>query len=131
MEIRAGLKRVGLFDLEEARDQAERTGYAVFVIPHVIDRASFFDAVRAVFPLDPPLLGSHSWDALSDSLWEGLSTHAAQRVAILWPNTKSMAISSPADFDMALSVLTDLVNSLADPALTTGKPKEIAVLVEY
>lgn len=32
----------------------------------------FFEAVRAVLPLDPPLVLNKVWDALSDSIWEGL-----------------------------------------------------------
>ncbi|MFJ5230140.1 hypothetical protein ACIQBJ_09595 [Kitasatospora sp. NPDC088391] len=38
----------------------------------VSDRAGFFDAVRDAFPMAPPLLGRHSWDALSDSPSGGL-----------------------------------------------------------
>jgi RNAse (barnase) inhibitor barstar len=132
MELKPGLHRTGVLDIEATRCQAEHAGYTMFVLPaeHIVDRASFFDAIRATFPLDPPLVGSRSWDALSDSLWEGLSTHHARRIAILWPSTRAMASASSSDFEIALNVLADVANSLADPRATCGNPKEIAVLVE-
>jgi hypothetical protein len=132
MQIKAGLHRTGALDVEAARRQAEEAGYTAFVLPEIgiVDRVSFFDAVRATFPLDPPLLGSRSWDALSDSLWEGLHTHAAKRIAILWSGTRTMANSAPSEFEIALNVLADVASSLADPRATCEQPKEVAVLVE-
>lgn len=132
MEIKPGLHRTGALDVDATQRQVEQAGYTTFVLPKtgIVDRASFFDAVRATFPLDPPLLGSRSWDALSDSLWEGLYTHAARRIAILWPSTRAMASSASADFETALNVLADVASSLADPRATRDNPKEVAVLVE-
>lgn len=132
MEIKPGLQRTGVLDVEAARSQAQQAGFTTFVLPAkgIVDRASFFDAVRATFPLDPPLVGSRSWDALSDSLWEGLYTHSARRIAILWPNTRAMASFASSDFEAALNVLADVANLLADPRATRDNPKEVAVLVE-
>ena len=95
----------------------------------IIDRASFFDAIRATFPLYPPVLGSRSWDALSDSLWEGLHAHPARRIVILWRRTRVMSYSASGDFEIALNVLEDVASSLADPEATLNNPKEVAVLV--
>jgi hypothetical protein len=132
MRIQPGLSRVDTLEVEVARREAERAGYTTFVLPEtgICDRASFFEAVRATFPLDPPLIGSRSWDALSDSLWEGLYRHTARRIAILWPKARSMAGSAPADFETAVNVLADVANSLADQRATNDNPKEIAILVE-
>jgi hypothetical protein len=71
-----------------------------------------------------------SWDALSDSLWEGLFTHPARRIAILWSNTTVMASSASSDFQIAVGVLADVANSLPDPRMTQGAPKKVVVLVE-
>jgi hypothetical protein len=132
MEFKQGLQRAGALDVEATRRQAEEAGFTTFVLPAmgIVDRASFFDAVRATFPLDPPLQGSRSWDALSDSLWEGLYTHPARRIAILWPGTSAMATSASSDFDTALSVLAEVAILLADPQATNGSTKEVSVLVE-
>jgi barstar (barnase inhibitor) len=132
MRIQRGLLRVDSFDVEAVRREAEQNGFHSFVLSRgIFDRASFFDAVRGTFPLDPPLLGSRSWDALSDSLREGLHTHPSTRIAILWPNARRMAEAAPEDFEIALSVLTDVVEDLANPQLTCGKPKELAVIIEH
>ena len=132
MDLEDGLQRVSARDMEATRRAAEAAGYATFVLPAtgIVDRTSFFDAVRSTFPLDPPLVGSESWDALCDSLWEGLHAHAAQRIAILWPSTNAMASSAPSDFDLALQVLADVVTTLADPQATCGNPKQVALIVE-
>jgi hypothetical protein len=132
MTFKPGLSRTGSLEVETTRRQAEQAGYTTFVLPTegIVGRASFFDAVRTTFPLDPPLSGSHSWDAMSDSLWEGLYTHDARRIAILWPNARVMADAAPSDFEMALNVLADVASLLADPRATVDKPKEVTVLVE-
>ena len=141
MELKPGLQRTGVLDVEATRRQAEEAGFATFVLPAegIVDEASFYEAVRATLPTDPPLVspeelartgGRLSRDALDDSLWEGLYTHPARRIAILWPKAGTMSSSSPSDFEIALSVLTDVANLLADPRATVGKPKEVAVLVE-
>lgn len=131
MEIKKGLHRTGALNVEATRLGAEQAGFTVFVLPTgIVDRTSFFDAVRATFPLDPPLVGSRSWEALSDSLWEGLYTHPARRIAIVWQGTRSMASSTAPDFDMALHVLSDVANLLADLQATRGTTKELAILAE-
>lgn len=132
MELRPGLSRVAALDVEATRRQASEAGYTTFVLPAggVVDRASFFDAIRTTLPLDPPVVGSRSWDALSDSLWEGLHALSDRRIAILWPNARTMARKSSADFETALDILTDVVTLLGDPRATVGKPKEVALVVE-
>lgn len=132
MEFKPGLKRTGAVDAEATQRQAEQAGYTTFVLPKngIVDRASFFEAVRTTLPLVPPLIGSHSWDALSDSLWEGLYRHSDRRIAILWLGTRGMEIEAPADFEIALNILADIANSLLDPRATRENPKEIAFLVE-
>jgi hypothetical protein len=132
MEFKVGLSRIENLDVSSTRTEAERAGLATFVLPSngIVDRASFFDAVRGTLPLDPPLLGSRSWDALSDSLWEGLRTHMAPRIAIVWPNTAAMAAGAGSDFEIALQVLADVANSLGDSGLTCGSSKEVVVLVD-
>lgn len=132
MELKPGLQRVGVLNVEATRQQAEQAGFTAFVLPArgIVDRESFFNAVRSTFPLDPPLVGAHSWDALSDSLWEGLYAHGARHVAILWPGARVMANAAPSDFDTALDVLTDVANLLADRRATLDNPKQVVILVE-
>ena len=56
MDIKIGLQRTGTLDVEATRRRAEQAGFATFVLPmDIVDRASFFAAVRTTFPLDPPL----------------------------------------------------------------------------
>src|SRR5579859_6913650 len=127
MRIQPGLARVDHLDVDATQRESEQAGYTVFVLRGgtIADSESFFDAVRATFPLDPPIASSQSWDALSDSLWEGLYRHASQRIVILWPRAAFMAKSAPAEFEAALGVLTQVSNLLIDRQATCEKPKEI------
>jgi hypothetical protein len=81
-------------------------------------RDAFFDAVRRPLPLAPPLMSSRSWDALSDSLWEGIYSLPGNRVVILWEDGDRFKVAAPEDFEVALSILADLVRQLADPGLS-------------
>src|ERR1700722_16146664 len=98
MKMDPRLSIVPNLDVDALLDEAKREGIRAYVLPGtgVVGRASFFDAVRATLPLDPPLLGTRSWDALSDSLWEGLRTLDTDRVLIIWPNSTTMARAAPA-----------------------------------
>ncbi len=119
-------------DLPSLLQEASRAGYSTFVLPRksIRDRRSFFEAVRDTLPLDPPVVGSRSWDALSDSLWEGLRTYPSERIVILWPDADRMAESDPDDFEIAVNLLADITSTLGSPTLTSGDPKEIVVLIE-
>lgn len=132
MEFKRGLQRVGALDVPAIQRAATLTGVTTFVLPShgIVDRSSFFDAVRKTLPLDPPLVGSGSWDALSDSLWEGLFQHLSGRIAIIWPGAGEMAAQAPTDFEIALSVLSDVADLLADQRATAGVTKEVSIVVE-
>ncbi|KNE81693.1 hypothetical protein ADZ36_15235 [Streptomyces fradiae] len=90
-------------------------------------REAFFDAARRTLPLGPPLAGSRSWDALADSLWEGIRALERDRVVLLWPDAASFAETSPEEFRTAVDVLTDVAVSLSDEHATVGRPTEFRV----
>lgn len=132
MRFRPGLLKTGPLIVGEVRRHAEQAGFLVFVLPSggIKDRAGFFEAVRSTFPLDPPLLGSISWEALGDSLWEGLLNCSSRRIAVIWQGAKLMQMAAPHDFAIAISVLADVARLLADPRATVGVTKEVAILVD-
>ncbi|UOZ11023.1 SUKH-3 domain-containing protein [Amycolatopsis sp. WQ 127309] len=74
---------------------------------------TFFAAVRAALPLDPPVPGSRSWDALSRSLYAGLRGLGAARVEIRWPDAERFAARYPEDSVPARAVLEFVAASLA------------------
>lgn len=124
MEI--GIHHVAALDAESL------AGYHIFVLPgdRIVDQETFFEAVRATLPLDPPLMSNRVWDAMSDSLWEGLYQHPAKHIAIVWPNARLLKRADPSAFEAAISVLSDVVHLLGDARATQDKTKHIAVVVE-
>ncbi len=93
-----------------------------------VDRQTFIAAVRESLPLDPPLESSRSWDALSDSLWEGLHRLKAPRLVLVWTDAGT-AEGHEQDFQIALWVLCDLVEGLADAEATVGEPTQLSIYV--
>lgn len=131
MKLTPGLHRIDARDIERLRRTLVQSGYCVFSLPDdVVDSGAFFEAIRRTLPLDPPVAGSHSWDALSDSLWEGLYSYDSPRIGIVWPGTCAFAASSPQDFETASSVLGDVADLLGDSRAAMGAAKEVVVLVE-
>lgn len=132
MKIQRGLQCSSTIDVAAIRRQATDDGFMTFVLPRfgIVDRPSFFDAIRSTLPLDPPLVGSRSWDALSDSLWEGLYSLQYSKIVIIWPGAGQMSIRAAADFEIALNVLAEVASLLGDRRATLGATKEVVVLVE-
>jgi hypothetical protein len=126
MAVNSGLNHVNPLDAAAVRQQLEQSGYSVFILPDTCteNRRSFFEAARASLPLNPPLR-SDNWDALSDSLFQALVDHPAERIAIVLPATRSAA----EHLTIAFEVLSDVALGLMDPQTTGGKPKHLAVIV--
>ncbi len=75
MKLKPGVHEVSPSEAERLRAEATAVGATVYLLSgdEIVDRDSFFDAVRATLPLDPLLVGYYnSWDALSDSIWVGV-----------------------------------------------------------
>ena len=97
--------------------------------PGSTDRESFFRGIRAACPLDPPLVRNDNWDALSDSLWNGIDELEDSQVAIIWPDSTAMAPAAPHDFATAREILSGIAESLANSDATVGGPTLFAVVL--
>jgi hypothetical protein len=123
------LERKGI-PLEELQDRLTEEGWPTYVLRDApTDKDQFFASVRAVLPLDPPVQTSYSWDALSDSLWEGLHQLGVETVAIVWPQSEQMMHAEGEAYPVAIDILTDLVFSLADPKFTVDHVTRVLVLL--
>lgn len=111
--------------------EASKVGARVFALSteRASSGADFFNAVRASLPLDPPLMGLRSWDALSDSLWGGIDRIDASIVVITWTGASDLRLNAPDDFAIAMNVLGDLASSLGRWDDTDGEPKQVCVYV--
>jgi hypothetical protein len=124
--IGRGLNRRTGADIERLVAELQAAGWLVYLLPLGIgDKTAFFEAIKALLPLDPPLVGNRSWDALSDSLWSGLDGLDANRIAIVWPRVD---LGESPDLETAMSVLEDVAVSLGDAEATNGATKEVSVV---
>jgi hypothetical protein len=132
VEFQSGITVSGPAEIEEAMTRARSAGLPVFVISTAgrKDGEAFFDAVRATLPLDPPLRSSRSWDALADSLWEGIRLLESDVAVIVWPDSWQFKKGNPTDYGVARTILDDMSKSLRNPVTTGGRPKTVSVLLE-
>ncbi|MGW7534033.1 barstar family protein [Amycolatopsis sp. NPDC054798] len=129
-EIKPGLSVFAEIDLGELTDKANREGYRVLVLSDVgPDKKSFFDQVETQLPTDPPLGKFNVWDALEDSLWEGLRCLPEHKLLLVWPDSKEFAENSPEEFAIALSVFKGLAD-IPMPLEDSPEPrKSVAIFV--
>jgi Barstar (barnase inhibitor) len=129
MTLLPGINEVTPEEADAAKDEAIRTGASVFVISTAgaANRADVFDRVRASLPLDPPLVGSKSWDALADSLWGGVDSLDASVVVIIWSGASDLRRNAPEDFMIATTIFRDVASSLGKWVDTDGEPKQVCV----
>ena len=131
MKYERGLRRIPDFDLELGGRELADQGWQVFRLPKEIkNKQEFIQAVRAVLPLEPALVGDDNWDAFSDSLWGGLGNLSMKKIAIIWPRSLRFATTEPEQFDIAKGILSDLIESLADIEATVGNVKEVLIILE-
>jgi Barstar (barnase inhibitor) len=117
-------------DPDVLAEQLRAQGWGVYVLPaSMTDGEEFIVAAKAMLPLDPPLMSNDNWNALSDSLWEGLYESGHDRIAIVWPGSGAMAVGDRDSFENARAVLSLVAETLSDPKATVGHPKTLTVLL--
>jgi hypothetical protein len=131
MVLAPGVHEVSAAEIASAVHVASTRGVAILSLSTrgATTRADFFDAVRASLPLDPPVCGSEIWDALSDSLWEGIYHVDASIVLITWTGAADLQRASPEDYAIAMDVFRQLVSTLGNEKYTVGSPKQVCVYV--
>jgi hypothetical protein len=104
-------------------------GWPTYVLPGAPhDWDSFVVSIREVLPLDPPIARG-VWDAVKDSLWEGLDQLNVEKVAIVWPESKRMRQSEGDGYSRAVDLFTLLVFELADRKYTVDHVTRLLVLL--
>ncbi len=96
---------------------------------NIVDQCSFIDAMKATFPMDPPLVGNDHWDAFSDSLFGGLDELDAKQVVLVWMNSELMEQKANGDYQIALECLGDVCEILANPQRSNCAKTEFTVLL--
>lgn len=121
------VKKIGGIPEQEA-EHLQSSGSRVFILPKdILDKASFFEAAKKIFPLNPPIEGRRlNWDALSDSIWQGFLDLNENKIVVIWP------IGEPemkADLTIALGIIEEASITLTDSHFTVGNPKELTIVL--
>lgn len=90
-------------------------GYRIFKLPkNIQSKDDFFNGIRKVLPLDPPLISNKSWDALDDSLWSGLDSLPENNILIIWPSVYPIKNTDTKSFMIINEIFKNLPKSLAE-----------------
>lgn len=124
-----GLFSVDLMTGEGLIAERKRSGWRIFRLPPSISsKSEFFKGACQELPLDPPLRSNQSWDALADSLWSGLNGCPERKILIVWSEASMMEAEAPEDFAIAMDILQELPELLANTDITAGGTKDLIVL---
>ncbi|WP_124613746.1 hypothetical protein [Burkholderia sp. Bp9143] len=64
---KSGIYVVDSIEAKRIAEECSRGGWLVIFVPEgVASKNQFYDAICSNCPLDPPLHGNRSWDALAD-----------------------------------------------------------------
>lgn len=127
--LKQGLYTLSICDAEQEIISAARRGSKIIRLPsNISDKASFVEGIRAGVPLDPPVMAPN-WDALEDSIWEGICSLSEPSVVIVWPNADVMERRSPAEFAVATELLDSITRTLASDKVTVGAPKRVCIIL--
>lgn len=131
VDFPAGLAHIAPAAVPTVLTEAQNAGRPVAVLStgDRTGREAFFDAVREALPLAPQLHSSRSWDALADSLWEGIRLDEPDRRVIVWSDAARYALTDPAEHATAVAILRDVADSLRDHVTTSGRPREVSIFV--
>ena len=112
-------------------DDLRQNGWTIMRVEGrlVEDKVSFIRRFAEVVELDPPLIRHNNWDGFADSLSGGLFSHCSDRVALIWRDANVMRKAAPAEFNVALSVLRQVIHELADADVTVGRAKQVRVVL--
>lgn len=129
MTFVSGLVSMGSVIPEIISARADEVGFDVYVIstPTGEDVSEFFDSVRSVLPLDPPLV-SNNWDAFIDSLDSGIANIESPGAVIIWADAGNLQRASPDDSRVAMACLARVTEHVANPDWTP-RPKLLSVFV--
>ncbi len=77
----------------------------------VTDKASFLERADRDLPR-PADLHPHNWDALNDTLWNGLDDLGQPAIAIVWTDAQQMVAGDLQDFLTAVDIMAGVARSV-------------------
>lgn len=100
--------------IKEIREYFEEKGYSVLNINdrEINSIQSFFKYISNYLPLDPPISGQIHFDALEDSLFDGLVSLNSSNIVIIWENADTMFNNDINSMIKVIVMFNDVMRSL-------------------
>jgi hypothetical protein len=131
MKLHDGVLIASKEQLQDSCEEKIKQGWKVFDLPAGIsDKLGFFNAVRAVLPLDPPLYAdSENWDALNDSLWGGLYSLQNPGNIIIWRRFDLFKATFNVEFEIVLGIFNSISSTISDEKYGNGFSSRLIVFL--
>jgi len=119
------IHRITSADFDTTVSQLADDSTVVYRTDRISDMKSFFYEISRVLPLDPQVHFPVNWDAIADSLWEGLYTIDAERIALFLQIEQQFA----SELTVVIDVFEQVSEQLSDPEPTLGRLTRLDVYV--
>ena len=103
----------------------KKNGYAIYLVDlkKSTKTSDMFLAIKSSVPLDPPLVKDGNFDALSDSLFGGVSIDESVNICLIFKQLSLFKKISKGTYDVMIEILNDNLSYLR------GEGKNVVVLV--
>ncbi|TQI80079.1 barstar (barnase inhibitor) [Serratia fonticola] len=103
----------------------KKNGYLTYLVDleNSSKTSDLFLAIKSSLPLDPPLVKDGNFDALSDSLFGGLSIDESINICLIFNNLSLYKESNKRTYDIMMEILNDNLSYLKDEG------KNVAILI--
>ena len=97
--------------LDALHRQLVKEEFCVFRLESISSRADFVRVIKEHLPLNPPIvLGV--WEAINDSLFNGIADLSERKIAIVWKDAHKLMDAEDEEFAIAINVLISVVEDL-------------------
>ncbi len=126
-----GVYKRNVADVNAISDEKLLSKWLVYKLPNnIFTEADFWQAMRFHLPLDPPLSSTgNKWDALEDSLWEGLHELKVPGVVIIWPNPILLQKNDPRAYQTAVEIFESISKTICDPKYGGGWTTNVIIFL--
>lgn len=97
-------------------EEYKENGYTVYLVDlkRSTEISDLFLAIKSIVPLDPPLVKNGNFDALSDSLFGGVSTEENLNICLVFEQLSLFKKINKFTYDIMMEILNDNLSYLRD-----------------
>ncbi len=97
--------------LDALHRQLVKEEFCVFRLDSIASNADFVRVIKEHLPLNPPIVFG-GWEAIKDSLFNGIADLSERKIAIVWKDAHKLMDAEDEEFATAIIVLINVMEDL-------------------